>query len=124
MHHLLQGFGLLMEPDALASLRSREWGSSSGLPDVTADFSSSCPFCEFSVCLKWVVDTGSYLAKGTRPNERVPLQHVLTVCSCLLYLQGRLQFKLLALNGRIVNGCGRASIFKRLGKCLKVGIVP
>lgn len=67
---------------------------------------------------------GSYLAKGTRPNEGVQRQHILAVCSCLLYLQGRLQLKLLVLNGRIVNGCGRASIFKLLGKCLKVGIVP
>lgn len=38
MHHLLQGFGWIAKPDMLASLRSREWGSSSGLSDVTADF--------------------------------------------------------------------------------------
>ena len=48
---------------------------------------------------------------------------MLAVCSLLLYLQGRLQGKSPALKGCIVNGGGRASIFKLLGKCLKVGTV-
>lgn len=93
-----------------------------GFPDGPADF-SSCAFCKFSVCLRWVVDTGSYLAEGTRPNEGVQLQPMLAVCFCPLYLQGRLQLKLLTLNGCIVKGRGSASIFKLVGKCLKVGIV-
>lgn len=66
---------------------------------------------------------GSCLAEGTWPNEGVRQQCMLAVCSLLLYLQGRLQGKLPVLNGFIVHGGGRASIFELLGKCLKVGTV-